>query len=1302
MVFKPFSHLARRSTKAFTHGYAQSLAAASQSSYASTQTPLGQFNHYRLGKSASLQQRESHHQNALLSNLALKTSLASPTEPLLDGSLETYFTAWQKQQNGDEWQSIFSSKRSEKRQKSGVPLRLFEKDERSPRNTPIRGHTPSIERAHSTSAVDDIRKSTDEAEAKALKEVDEAISKEIGEIHFQVPRPSTETDATTALPEAVHHSAHGLRAQYDGSASELPKENAEWNAFVEHISALEQRQQYGDIPAVFEAMLRSGLTPPAKAYNSLLVAAIRLSSSTAQVVPKALTIYSNMLRQHVKPDVFTYNFLLELVSLRALEITELKESLGRNRLRFQRPDSQNGFMLGSRATELDIAQEDSSFSVALQLFDISTARLSGLALSPIAYKYLLEACAKRGEIDQMIRVYSHMESSRATPLAASYPPMIRAFAASGDLRSAVECYNEYKGLAIADDKGHTVLRSRADQDVYSALVGSYLMCGQITGAEKFTQKVGKSLNEPEMQSLQQETHDMIILDGFIEEHLKVGRFVEALGACSDELHTPRSQKHALSRISSEAADHGRKDIAEDAYRRIPEGEASTSSSISMLAMYLRMGDISAARDIWSSLSDTQGIDARLIEPTVAFSMALVDAGFVDEGLFEARWSFSRIRASLNLHEDNNTAVELIDEGIERIAGVVAKGGVLPSPQATLSFIWAMVENGGVIAPVVEQLLAGISPDDISELDLVDLKLTLQVEAGNVTKDQGELEKVHVARFCHILETAVHNGMPIDERTSNLVGRCFQKVGPARPDLVALWEAYANTPPNTGVYQNLSGPRKNLPPTVRSTIQENLDPYAATLDQRGSSLIVDELEKQGANPAACLQEALARLRNMRRAGRHPRYIAYAKLIAAAAREGRTGLVNDLFGLAQRDMPLVPEYQVVRHGWTTILDAMLAASLTAGNRTVAADYHQQLLNIGAAPSANTFGLYITTLKESTKTFDEATEAVRVFLRAKAEGVEPSSFLYNALIGKLGKARRIDDCLFYFAEMRSRGVRPTSVTYGTIVNALCRVSDERFAEELFDEMESMPNYKPRPAPYNSMMQFFLTTKRDSGKVLEYYGRMRSRNIQPTMHTYKLMIDTYATLEPVNLAAAEGVFDTIRASGQKPEGIHHASLIHANGCVLHDMAAARKIFDGVISDPSIRPQACLYQALFESMVANHCVKDTEPLIHDMDRRHVEMTPYIANTLIHGWALEKDIQKAGAIYERIGRGKREPSTYEAMTRALLTVGDREGATVVVEEMLSRGYPSAVSSKILELLGHETASNGDAFINGAKVDTTVS
>ena len=57
------------------------------------------------------------------------------------------------------------------------------------------------------------------------------------------------------------------------------------------------------------------------------------------------------------------------------------------------------------------------------------------------------------------------------------------------------------------------------------------------------------------------------------------------------------------------------------------------------------------------------------------------------------------------------------------------------------------------------------------------------------------------------------------------------------------------------------------------------------------------------------------------------------------------------------------------------------------------------------------------------------------------------------------------------------------------------------------------------------------------------------------------------------------------------------------------------------------------------------------------------------------------AIFDSVSRDKREPSTYEAMTRAYLAVEDRLSAQGVAQEMLGRGYPSAVSNKIIELLG---------------------
>jgi len=54
---------------------------------------------------------------------------------------------------------------------------------------------------------------------------------------------------------------------------------------------------------------------------------------------------------------------------------------------------------------------------------------------------------------------------------------------------------------------------------------------------------------------------------------------------------------------------------------------------------------------------------------------------------------------------------------------------------------------------------------------------------------------------------------------------------------------------------------------------------------------------------------------------------------------------------------------------------------------------------------------------------------------------------------------------------------------------------------------------------------------------------------------------------------------------------------------------------------------------------------------------------------------------DSVSGDKREPSTYEAMTRAFMAVDDRNSAMAVVNEGLSRGYPAAVAGKILELVG---------------------
>jgi pentatricopeptide repeat protein len=1146
-----YSNLARQGfTKSFTHGYAQSVVAATHpSSYPNQHNRTGLSRRHRVGKLSSYQFKNAFHTSLNSSTTVVLQDARPEKNVATDGGLAAYFDAWKKQHAAGEpekeWTQFQFPKRieweptAEETEKAQIQVSSLEE----PR---------SVDRSKRTSALDDLGKA-DAEEAEALESINAQIAQEIRDIHVQgLQQAAIASGVATPLGSSF---SPALRSEYSRSVS--PPVSAQAQSYAEHLTKLSENQRYVEIPAVFEAMLVAGIQPIAASYNALLDAAIHLPAERIQVVPKALDVYSDMLRRKVSPDTATYNTLINLLASRSLEVTSLKKSLEEKRVRFGGMEQVGKFMLASSEMEFDILSEDDRLDFAVKMFDTSIARKERVYPSETYFK-LISACAEASRVSDMVKLYNHMERSKVTPLAAIFTSMIQGFTASGDLSRAVDMYNEYKSLAVANDNGAVEHVDRQDGAVYAAVVRAYIDSDKLSGAFKFYEKVIAAYG-----SANPQLNDIIISRGFVQGLLDRGILGEALRWAESLDHSSRFS--AMAKVSAAAADANDGSIAVKAFEQLPHGFSDIAvPAMALLALSVRCGNVAEAANYWHILSAPEVIPtAAFIEPTAMYAVALIGSGQVAQGLIESEHMFHRIK------ESSPTLADEVEEGMDFIHRFMAE---------------RQITDPRIETPIVYQ-------------------------------------------------------------------QSF-----------------------TPVFQA---------PVARPVFQDSFDPYAASTDFKGSALIADDLERGmgGHNKVSRLDEALGRFRNIRRAGRHPRYITYAKLISAAARAENVNLVHDILGMARSDIPLLTQYPVVKYGWVSILDAMVGACLTLGKRNLAAQYHQELLDMGAAPTANTFGLYITTLKESTKTFDEASEAVKIFHRAKSEGVEPSSFLYNALIGKLGKARRIDDCLFYFAEMRALGIRPTSVTYGTIVNALCRVSDEKFAEELFEEMESMPNYKARPAPYNSLMQFFLTTKRDKAKVLAYYERMQAKGIEPTNHTYKLLVDTHATLEPVNMAAAEAVLDIIRSTGQKPEAVHYASLIHAKGCVLHDLPGAMSVFKSVMADKSIRPQACLYQALFEAMVANHCVMDTEPVLKDMELKRVEMTPYIANTLIHGWANEKDIAKARNIFSRVGREKREPSTYEAMTRAFLAIEDRSSAMRVVQEMLGRGYPGAVSGKILELVG---------------------
>lgn len=1257
MVLKGLN-LARISlTKAFTHGSAQSFVAASQSSYAAQNSPFG-----TLANSLTPWQTKSLTHNHPGFNHAFGQNNPQPAQNNQQDSLATFLATWNKQQKptDTDHQHVYPKRRivwkragstvdsSEKPEFDPTKLVIdeeaviFEDDLVSPVSSRRRSHT----RSYSSSQVDSLPNTASDA---------------------SVIPPQFSPNSTSVFDQPLGSSGSSEITQ-EGSqdaVSTLPVPLGQPLSDREaEILRLVDSGRFADIPIVFDDLLAAGHTPSTASYNALLKAVLVVARSKGRAAPKAVEVYTDMIQRKVSPDTSTYTELLDMLSTRALEISEAKAILERKRSWFKsmtNSDLESSLIFSDRA-ELEKLSSDASLNKAIELFDSS----SGAAIKAFpeaTYHLLISACAKEKRIDDMIRVYSRMELRRVTPQPATFIAMIGAFASIGDLRSAVDTYNEYKSLAIENDNGELDIE-RQDFDMYIAIVRAYHHCGRPEGGDKFTERILDSLSPVSRLAVRDAIDFKAVLPHLFDtQPLQVS--LERLLEYSDNT----VKRNAMELLTTEAADSNNLKVATEAFDSISEMQSAFRPVLALCAMHLRSGNIAEADRYWKLLES--GLTApvsELVDLSTMYTLSLVKVNRSELGLQMARKMFVQAREISNMDGSGKSAAQAVDRAIETIDQYIVSHRIGLSLISSLELMRLLIENDGLLPSVASHALEKITPECLSILEPNDLAIVAQVQAGLILSNQEHSDSVHAHRLIAVAKALMNCSSGVDGRTANLVSHFLSTIGDQA--LLEQWNRYCQSPK----------PEPSISPVTPPAVNPSFDLYGSTTDNKASVEIMEVLENPAVGPATRLNDALSRYRTLRLTGRHPRYYVYSRMISEAANAGQFSTCQDILSYAYKDIPPKPQFWIVKHGWTTILDSMIVACLTTGHRHLADQYHAELLGLGSAPTANTFGLYITTLKEGVKSFDEAAEAVRIFTRAQVEGVEPTSFLYNALIGKLGKARRIDDCLFFFNEMRAKGVRPTSVTYGTIVNALCRVGDERYAEELFDEMEAAVNYKPRPAPYHSMMQFFLTADRNRTKVLGYYERMRKHGIRPTSHTYKLLIDTFATIEPVDMPSAEKVLEQIISSGDKPDAVHYSSLIHANGCVLHDMAAARTLFDKALSQNLVKPQACLYQALFESMVANGQVEKTEPILEDMMSRGIGMTAYVANALIHGWSIAGQVSKAAAVFNQIPSEKREPSAYESMARAFVSAGDRDSAVAVVNEALSRGYPAAVSNKIMDII----------------------
>ncbi|KDE09077.1 hypothetical protein MVLG_00795 [Microbotryum lychnidis-dioicae p1A1 Lamole] len=449
------------------------------------------------------------------------------------------------------------------------------------------------------------------------------------------------------------------------------------------------------------------------------------------------------------------------------------------------------------------------------------------------------------------------------------------------------------------------------------------------------------------------------------------------------------------------------------------------------------------------------------------------------------------------------------------------------------------------------------------------------------------------------------------------------------------------------------------------------------------------------------------------GRYAHPEALGRLLEALGRAGKTEAARQTYILAYASLPALAAQPTDQSmAWSALEDHMIITLAVAGDLEEVGQHRDRLIQAGSAPSADGYAAMILHMQETT---NDAAVALTLFEESQRLGVKPNIYLFNTLISKLSRARRAKDALEYFELMKSHGLKPTAITYGAIINACCKTGDDASADYLFQEMIASPNFKPRVPPYNTMIQFYTSTKPDRARALHYYRALLNARVQPTGHTYKLLLDCYGSIAEPDFASMEDVFATLL---QDPNvivtGAHWASLIHSYGSVGNDLDKAVEIFDSIqghastLQSRSDLPDAVVYEALLNAFIANGRADLCENYLVEMKDRGVKMTAYVANTLIKGHAAQNNMSSARAVFDAMqdppagfaasgnhavnrhpkqqqqqssdpaasGPVYREPSTWETMIKVELEAGEAQRALGLMKRVEERAFPEAVVARI--------------------------
>merc|ERR1719476_906247 len=241
---------------------------------------------------------------------------------------------------------------------------------------------------------------------------------------------------------------------------------------------------------------------------------------------------------------------------------------------------------------------------------------------------------------------------------------------------------------------------------------------------------------------------------------------------------------------------------------------------------------------------------------------------------------------------------------------------------------------------------------------------------------------------------------------------------------------------------------------------------------------------------------------------------------------------------------------------------------------------------------------------------------------------SHTYGSLIKAYGHVKDVDSIWRCWKEMRSRLIKPTSVTLGCMIEAIVSTGDTEGAYDLIHQVREDEHCHGaiNSVIYCSVLKGFAR-ERKMDRASAVYQEINTMGIELSVVMYNTLIDACARCGRMD--HLDGILADMRAQKVRPNIITYSTMLKGY-CQNGDIQRGFSILEQIKKDPQLKPDEIMYNSLLDGCARNSLVDEGLRLVQEMQAEGVQPSNYTLSILVKLLSRARRLDQAFAAVTEI------------------------------------------------------------------------